>query len=237
MELKRTVTQIVNEVYKKEGLATALTLCNKLLVETEHGADRRDEKGIIKGELAEASLSCILQAIQDKLKMESAILKGIYVEDTDTNKVTELDVTFVTPYAVYLFECKSYSGQQKELKGKCELYRKGEKIADVYEQNALHLILFNRRYGGYVKKGSRPYRLILYDYATNKFVDKRTEENKRLMPVLNQSNLVEWIQADLQEAMKRGKIVKSGAMITQIERDCRRKDTILGKEHRRQLNY
>lgn len=237
MNVRDNTTEAILKLYAKYGLGRTLQICNRLLAETEVGSKDRESKNIIKGELAEVSLECILLALQDRLNFQTAILKSIFVEDTYSDLVTELDLTFITPYAIYLFECKSYSGKNKTVRGECELFRENESIRDVTSQNKLHLNLFNRKYGGFVRKGSKPYRVIVYNYASEKFKDKRKPEYKRKMPVLNQDSVVDWVVADLKTSQQFEISVDVVNMVNQIEKDCKAYDKIYGKRHREQLGY
>lgn len=237
MEIKHVVYNELLKEYKKKGLVHLVEVSDKLLRESEHGSDYHDEKSLIKGELAEVTLMCILEDFRKLMCNDSILAKGLFVQDTKSNQVTELDVTLITEYAIYLFECKSYSGRQKELKGLCELWINGEQRADVFAQNKLHLEIFNRQYGGYTKKDSRPYRVILYDYATNKFKDSREKDVITKLPVLNQDTLLNWLMKNYRASKARGKCVNIDRIYNKlsVEESVNAKE--LERLHHKQLNY
>ena len=237
MEIKEIVLQKLMKEFREGGLEHLIKVSDKLLKDTEHGRDYHDEKSLIKGELAEVTLMCILQEFRKLMCKDSILAKGIFIQDTKSNQVTELDVTLITEYAIYLFECKSYSGRKKELKGLCELYINDELRADVFEQNKLHVEIFNREYGGFTKKGSKPYRIILYDYATNKFRDRRDEQTIARLPVLNQDTLLSWMSSNYRMSKEKGKCVDMDRVYTKMKLNEELREKDLARLHRKQLNY
>lgn len=214
-----------------------MAYCEKCLKQCETGQQLRDEKNTIKGALGEASLMCILMDLQRKINCKSFVVKGLFVQDPYTAKVTELDLTLVTEYAVFLFECKSYQGKKKTIKDNCTLVRDGREF-DVFSQNTLHLTLFNKRYGGFMKQGSKPYKFALYDFSTTPFEDLREEKYKSLMPVLTQDTVSKFVIETINKHRKeKGAVIDFYKIQDAIKRDVTVNDSKFKKAHKQQLMY
>lgn len=237
MSLKEVVTDEILATYREKGLIVALDKAEEYLKQTERGSDERQGKATIKGELAEATLLCQLLTLQKSMRFKTIILKGVFVKDKNTDFVTEIDVIFLTPFSIYLIECKSYSGLNKEIREMCSLYRKGEMIGDAYKQNKLHLTIFNRRYGRFTVKDSKPYKLLVYDYATNHFKDTRDSATSRMFPVLNENTFMKWITEDIYSKRNNKISVDIEGMYSEISKDIKMMDSDWECKHRKQLNY
>lgn len=237
MNLRDNARNRVFLEYDNKGLKSALEFSKSLLLSTERGADYREEKAVIKGELAEATLLCQLDTLQRTLKFKASIVRGLFVKDTYSEKVTELDITFITPFQIYLFECKSYSGKIKRVEVPCLLCRDDKYTTNVFDQNKLHLQLFNRRYGGFVEFNSKPYKIVVYDYATVLYDDVRPEEYKLNFPVLNETTLLTYMVSDLAKRSRSNPCVDYNKIMMHINRDLKAYDSVNEKAHRQQLNY
>lgn len=234
MEMKEKTSTLLMNLYKTKGLAELIRQTNSLIVQSEHGTEYHDEKSLIKGEIAEIVLYCILLEFQKVAKFKTYVSKGLYVQDEHSGKVTELDLVLITPYKIFIFESKSYSGKGKELRGICQLYRGDKMCADVYEQNKLHTLLFNQNYGMFTKQSEKPYTMVLFDYATNLFVDKREERYRANFPVATKETVIKTI---LDQVKKHpSKKVDVDRMVQRIQED-RATKKYLADEHRRQLGY
>lgn len=235
MNIKNATEEVLEKVYLKDGLLKTLEVAEHLLKETEGKVGVQKECGLIKGELAELVLYYILLELQQVLKVPSIVVKGLYVQDKDTGQVTELDVTFITKKQIYMFECKSYAGKSKILTDKCKLWVSEQERADVFEQNKLHTLTFNKMYGRYTLANSKPYTMILFDYSTHPFVDKRDEAYRRAIPVLTQQDIIPWLIADLNKHST-SKVNISGIK-NAIRLNKSKFQKGLAEEHRRQLGY
>lgn len=233
--IKHSTEQVLEQVYLSKGLQKTVEIALGLLKETEQKVAVQQECGKIKGELAELVLFYTLIELQKSLKVPSSIVKGLYVQDPTTKQVTELDLVFITAKQIYIFECKSYTGRKKTLTDECTLRVGGSERADVYKQNAMHTIIFNKMYGGYTVQGSKPYTMILFDYSTTPFVDKREEKYRRGVPVLTQSSLTKWLIEDLNSKSERK--VRVGRMAEAIEVNKGNLQPELSQEHKFQLGY
>jgi len=231
-KLKNNTINIIYKLYKTQGIKRALNAANNLLTEIENTDNSVSEKNIIKGELAEITLYIILKEFSKYLKFKTYLCKGLFVKNEDTGQVTEIDIVFATPYRIYLIECKSYSGKKKVIKKECSLYRNGRLIIDVYEQNKLHTLIFNKCYGGLTKNKSKPYKMILYDYE---FRDLRSKDNINKMPVVNQDTILNFLINDINTYNE--KCVNIEALSKRLSIDIKYKSKDLHLLHREQLKY
>lgn len=235
MGIKKSTEQVLEQVYLAQGLQKTVEIARGLLKETEQKVAVQQECALIKGELAELVLFYTLMEMQKYLKVPNSIVKGLYVQDPSTKQVTEIDLAFITAKQIYLFECKSYAGKRKTLTDECKLWVSDNERANVYEQNKLHTITFNKMYGGYTLGGSKPYTMVFFDYSTTPFVDKREKKYQKGIPALTQASLVKWLLDDLNSKSEIKVDVKRMTQSIQLNKSKLQEE--LAREHRRQLNY
>lgn len=174
------------QVYLEYGIEVLI----KLAAETLHDFGLgNDLQGQVNGEVCEVVLECLIidYTLRNPKKCKDwSLYKGLIIKERGKLSEafsTELDLTLVTPQCIYLFECKSYKGNNS-LTGKGTY-----KNTDVYKQNMLHLKTLDSWVKPFVCKGKLPvYKIALFVFAEGKVEDKRTMEARTLMPLLSVNN-------------------------------------------------
>lgn len=173
-------------VYLEYGIEVLI----KLAAETLHDFGLGDDlQGQINGEVCEVVLECLIidYTLRNPEKCKDwSLYKGLIIKERgklSESFSTELDLTLVTPQCIYLFECKSYKGDNS-LTGK-GMY----KNTDVYKQNMLHLKTLDTWVKPFVCEGKLPvYKIGLFVFADGRVEDKRMIESRTLMPLLSVNN-------------------------------------------------
>lgn len=139
----------------------------------------KEEYSIRKGELAELLLEYMCVEMQ-KYFTDSMVLKGLVLPFKGSDKTTELDITFITPQRIYLFESKAYN-TGISLTDKC-LCSNG---TDVYSQNVLHLKTLRQYIGFMEKPATHPYTLAMFEMSSKGIIDNRSVEWKKKFPLVS----------------------------------------------------
>jgi len=187
--VKRTHDSIHDNLFKIY-LDYGIDVLVKLAAETLHDFGLGEElQAQVNGEVCEVVLECLIvdYTLRNKEKCKDWLLyKGLILKERghlSDSFSTELDLTLVTPQCIYLFECKSYKGNNT-LTGK-GVY----KNTDVYKQNMLHLKTLDTLAKPFVVKGNLPvYKIALFVFSDGKVEDKRTVDARTLMPLLSLNN-------------------------------------------------
>lgn len=157
----------------------------------------------LNGEICETILEIgILEFMKRNRKTckDWVLKKGLILKDVDNPDAdfsTEIDLILATPMVVYIFECKSYSGN-KVLKDKCTLVT-DNRTFDVFQQNLLHANVFLKQFRPYLRKSVKrfPLQLALFVMANGSIVDDREKKYKDLMPVVEIENLFHFLSRSL----------------------------------------
>lgn len=186
MDTKDKLRDKIYSYYKANGYAKTLNVAKSIL-------ESENSTGLIRGELCECVLVIFLEEFIKVNKIKDWIIsKGLILRDLenpDSSYLTELDVTLFTPKRIFLFECKSYSGN-KILTGKGQIAvksgKKYNKKIDVYEQHikhyiALHKYLKDFKYG---RANSKPFKMAMFDFSTSGYVDRRDSNAKGVLPLV-----------------------------------------------------
>lgn len=164
--------------------------------------DNKDSTAQMRGEVCETVLYVMLNDFITKNNLTDwRICKGLILKDVnkerDNSYFTEVDLTLFTPKCVYSFECKCYKGN-KYLSDKGTLYvRRGKsykKALDVFDQHFKHFkVLFDTIKPGLNKslddKNYKSFKLLYFDFSTERTKDKREDKYKSLFPIINEDNL------------------------------------------------
>lgn len=187
-------------VYNEQGYLRLCEKCWKLMELSESNAKFQKYRSV-KGELAEIVLEYGLYEIQKVLNYPTVVLKSLCIPfRTGRNDTTEMDIVFITPYKIYMAECKSYKNCPK-ITGKCML---GESM-DVYNQQRLHTIALNQYISTCIKKCEvRPYKCILFEMSLDGVDDCREDVYKRSMPVVNPNTLFNFMKNELKANQEKG---------------------------------
>lgn len=199
MGLKDSTYRTLVKYYKQtKDINRLVTVAQKML-------ESKNSDPIIRGEICESVLVSMLEDYIEKNNLADKgwfIDKGLILKDmhnVDSEYLTELDVTLFTPKQIYLFECKSYKGT-KVAREKCSLYirtrangkDKEKRMIDVYSQHIKHYKALLKCLAPFminVNSKSKPFRLVCFDFSEGELIDERTDRDKRIFPILNETNL------------------------------------------------
>lgn len=183
-ELHAKLINKYNTLPFQEFVVTSWQLMDYLERNSKFDQNNRE----LKGEVAETFLQCCLHTLTPYIQ-PSYILKSLCIPFKTSNSTTELDVTFVTPKKIFLFECKAYMGGQSVTK-ECTINDK----MDVYAQSKLHLTALNQHLSSYYlhdkSKDIRPYKYILFEMSRQPLVDQRDSNWKTRIPIMNAGNFL-----------------------------------------------
>lgn len=200
MNLKDATRLMCLQYYETRGIKALDNKLLQLITECESPGYTPRQRSDIKGELAEVAVECHIREAQ-KTAVNLAYLKGLCF--AIGSRTTEIDLLMCTPYCIYLFECKSFSGK-KTLTDKCFL--KGRSSSkDVYEQSKYHLDMLYKHLFPYLRnkdKSQPPFKLVLFEFSSDACEDKRTDANKALVPLLTLADLDSWLDKQLHFSSK-----------------------------------
>lgn len=218
-QVKDTLADRLIDVFSEEGLPGLRKQIARLMqrcTSSEYPVDYRNQ---IKGECTEVLLQAMLinlqQSLNSSVAKESAdrfipslSIKGLCFTSSGTMETTEMDITFFTPYAIYAFECKCYTGP-KTLTGNGLLKGKFNEV-DVSSQSYKHINFLNSRIGqfhkGALSKRTNdkypPYKMILVDGSWGECKDLRELPQRQILPLLTMDNMEQWLLNDIAERMK-----------------------------------
>lgn len=200
--LNNVTRDAIMQIYLAQGVKAADTKVLELLQQCESWKGITEERGTIKGELAEIVLEYHLLWW---IKHASALtcVKSLCVKSKTSEATAEVDILAATPFKVYLFECKSFKGK-KTLTRECFL--QGAKSSkDVYEQSCYHLKIFEEHLGScrpQIKQRSSgaPYQFVLFELSSNDLDDQREEKWKKAIPALTLHTLDDWLLSEFSKA-------------------------------------
>lgn len=197
MSYKSTTHDILLDYHKKFGTQKTIEIAKAMLKSATHKNDGHF-MAHVHGEICESVLEMIVIDFIDEYNLKAKgwfystglILKD--VNNPNSGYFTELDLTVFSPQKIFAFECKSYGGDKK-ITDTCTIRKKKGGVFDVYDQHQKHFkVLADQmqpfRIVSPKTRGFAPYQLILFDFALGETIDARDNENKMLMPCLNETN-------------------------------------------------
>jgi len=195
--IKDNIHNALWTVYDRKGYDSLIHCAWELMLLCESNSYQQSYRQM-KGEVAEIVLECGLREIQNIIK-PSVVLKGLCIPVLSNNGTTEMDLLSITTRKIYMFECKSYKNKPT-ITGECML---GDNM-NVAEQSKYHLKALNEYISKYYNKvgNEPPYKLVLFEMSSKGVNDKRTEENKKRIPVCNPNTFVKTIALDYRESPK-----------------------------------
>lgn len=203
MDLKTSTRTLMLECYRQDGIRAVKEKTRQLIKQCESNTVNYKLRMDIKGELAEVVLECYLMELQKSIK-PSVISKGLCIRDRNTGLTTEMDVCFFAPTRIYMFECKSYSGQ-KTLTKECTLTNKTTS-KDVHGQSLHHMKILNQYLTPYRvntrDKGQSPYKLILFELSTTDCDDRREDRWKKAVPLVTLDQLDAFVVKEFSREQK-----------------------------------
>lgn len=195
MSYKDSTNQVMKEYYQQHGLEATIALGWAMLEVKKHSSDASFYTDV-NGEICETVLELIVcQYILDNgLSAEGWFYKkGLIIKEPGSNKdyYTELDLTVFTPQKIFIFECKSYSGD-KTITDTCTIRRAKGNNCDVFSQNCKHANALAKQFAAFrTNKGveEAPYQLVLFNFSKGSVVDSRPALSQVMMPCLDDSNV------------------------------------------------
>lgn len=193
MDYKINTSQVITDYYNRTKNIDNLKKVGHSILKSS------SSQNIIRGELAETLLVCMLNDYIEKNRLESEgwiISQGLIIKDLEnplSGKLTELDVTLFTPKCVYMFECKSYKGN-KHIIGKGVLkVDNSNRSVDIFSQHLGHFRLLKKYLDTFkICKDNtqyKPYKLIGFIFSEGNTIDNREDKYKSVLPVINENNL------------------------------------------------
>lgn len=165
---------------------------------------KKNFKTDLNGEICETVLEIGILEFMRSHQVECkdwVLKKGLIIKDIENPNngfMTEIDLVLATPQMIYLFECKSYTGK-KVLTNECTITTPTRSF-DVYEQNFLHAKTFLAQFIPYRCNRDEkifPLQLVFFSLSKGDIVDTRTEQNKRLMPLVEIENLSSFLASNI----------------------------------------
>lgn len=198
-ELHVTLLEYYQSWVKQYGSLRALALIQKMVKEKYLPAYERNARDPavrkLKGELAETLLEIYLLYLQQAIQ-PSCILKSLCIQfKTGNQKTTEMDLLFVTPKCIFMFECKAYQGGQ-HITGECSISSSSGKPMNVYAQSEIHRNALMQYINPYlnkelaVKAKQVPYKMILFELSSRPLIDDRTLEWKTKIPCMSSESFI-----------------------------------------------
>lgn len=201
--MKDNVRAKILVIYQSQGLEAAKQACKTLMRQVYTIKDNPDLRNAVKGEICETILECFLIDIQKRCS-PSILSKSLCIRNPNTGLTTEMDITFFTPNRIYMFECKSYSGD-KIITDECTI--KTPFISkDVAGQSKHHMTILNEYLDRFrcnrQIKGPSPYKLVLFEYSNKDIKDTRTNQWKTNIPVITIDTIDSWVEQEFTRETK-----------------------------------
>ena len=180
---KDSTNEVLLDYYKENGFQKTVAVAKSMYNVNLKNA-KKNFKTDMNGEVCETVLEIgILEFMKryPKACEHWVLKKGLIIkdiEDPNNGFMTEIDLVLATPQMIYLFECKSYTGN-KVLTNECTITTPARSF-DVYKQNYLHAKTFLAQFTPYrCNKSSQvfPIQLALFSLAKGEIVDARTDVN------------------------------------------------------------
>lgn len=185
-------------VYKQYGLKSVLKSANDILHSSLYHDDVKFRTEL-QGELCETVLEII---VTDAIAKESYakdwfFCKGTVLKDRynlHNDFFTEIDFILFTAGCLYLFECKSYTGD-KVLTGKGLLQSSSGRSFDVYKQSVLHKQVIEGWVNDFALRDRSPrIQMCMFLFSNGEVQDKRDTVSKRELPCLTTDNLLSYLK-------------------------------------------
>lgn len=147
-----------------------------------------------RGDLGELAVLYTLLALHKQYPEFTKVYHSALMKKKNSEWTNEIDFIFVTPFAVFVIEAKSFYGDttlsQNHMFTVQNKY--GTKSYDVVYQNQQHCKTLYQHIYPYVK-GAVVVRPIVTLFSIGTITDKRTSEQRNEYPVLNVENLYNYI--------------------------------------------
>lgn len=196
-DINNITRDAVLKIFHEKGLKAADNKVRELLLQCEQWRDNVEQRGAIKGELSEIGLECHLLWWMQQVPFLTCC-KSLCIKSKESNATAEVDILLLTPYRIYLFECKSFKGHKTLTK---ECYLKGKSSEkDVYEQSKYHLKILDEHLAACrtsFRTKVSPYKLALFELSSDDIEDTRTDKWKHTIPALTLDSFDKWMYKEL----------------------------------------
>lgn len=175
---------IVNQNYSlKEALGA-------IEIALEKGGHSRE----VRGDLGELAVSYTLLALQERFPETKLFQSTLLKKKDGSGWSTEIDFIYVTPFAVFVVEAKSFYGKTIIDKDQKFVVKAGKKVNtyEVLAQNQGHCrVLYEYIYD--LIKDAKQIMPVVVIFSVGETKDERSREDRNAYPVLNVSNMYNYI--------------------------------------------
>lgn len=196
-QIKYNTRKFLLEKYVALGKDATIKIAEEALTSKSRAGKDPRTMALMNGEMCETVLEILLADFGNRTGKNWCWGRGIILKDPDNPKSkfsTELDHTLFTPECIYIFECKSYSGNNR-LYSPGILRRENGKEFNVFQQNRLHLEILHKNLGRFTLPGKSPrYKICLFDFSRGTTIDMRPLTERTSMPLVNKQNLLSIIE-------------------------------------------
>lgn len=189
--VKARTSYALLKLYEEKGYDTFKETCVKMKV--AKSLDRTNY-GTFKGELAEIYLYVTLMEFIKKFDLPWKLHHSLIIRKPEGEAgSTECDLVLLAEEMSVVFEVKSYNGNKK-LTDVCTINVNG-RSSNIYNQNALHCRSLQAHINKFNLSSKYGMKSVLFSFATGSLEDCRTTDNKKLLPVLTEDNLLSFLSA------------------------------------------
>lgn len=200
---KTSIHDLLYDYYCAKGLQATLKVAKSLLKKSipkgTKDMSTAEINAVFNGEICETVLQIMIMDFKKrnpKRTVSWQYNKSVILSDLESGSqrfLTEIDALLFTPGCIFVFECKSYSGEKK-LIGNGVITRSNGNSCDVYSQNSLHLKILEQ----WLHKFSRTpkYQMVLFDFSSGSMQDMRTQKAKDELIWVTENNLFDLLRKD-----------------------------------------
>jgi hypothetical protein len=154
----------------------------------------KEEYSQAKGVQAEIFLyATILEFIKRNSIEDWRVWHSYTLDYISGNGSTEIDLLIASRYMLVVFEVKSYGGS-KVLDDVCEIHV-GGRSHDIYAQNGNHCKALYEHIYLMALKNTGVMKSAFFSFSLGDLQDRRTPNSKRLLPVLTENSIVQFLEA------------------------------------------
>lgn len=147
-----------------------------------------------RGDLGELAVLYTLLALHQQYPEITKVYHSVLMKKQTGDWTNEIDFIFVTPFAVFVIEAKSYYGNTTIGKDHKFTVRNkhGVKSYDVVYQNQAHCRTLYQHIYSYIK-GPKVIKPLVTLFSIGTITDNRTSEQRNEYPVFNVENLYNYL--------------------------------------------
>lgn len=200
IDFKRDLRNTIIKIYRTKGYEYTERSINNLIKKSNlktKDIGKKEWAVQVRGECCELMLELQLWEFIKTHQVPWICSKGLCIERTDNKqaKTTELDLTLFTPGKIILFESKYRQGKI-QLIDECTIVPDWGSVMNVYKQNIMHLTNLKYYLNSAVitLQGVKPFAITLYMEDLSRVTDRRTKDNKQLVPLLGPANVNKYLK-------------------------------------------